>query len=81
MRNTTDYDFPPMWGQFSDQQKCEWYIRERVFRQAIRQDTAFGRRYRSVTNSKESTQTPPEGHTTIYQALENVSDEDPFRYN
>lgn len=47
MKNTTDYDFPPMWGEMSVAEKHRWYIRERVFRQAIRQDTAFGRRYRS----------------------------------
>lgn len=42
----TDYDLPEMWGRMSDQQKHEWFVRERVFRQAIRQDTAFGRKYR-----------------------------------
>ncbi|AGF91238.1 hypothetical protein HAPG_00052 [Halorubrum phage GNf2] len=49
----TDYEFPPMWGQMTDQQKHDWFVRERVFRQAIRQDTAFGRRYRQ---SKEEQQ-------------------------
>lgn len=43
--NTTDYDFPEMWGRMTAEQKNEWFVRERVFRQACRQDTAFGRRY------------------------------------
>lgn len=42
----TDYDLPDMWGRMTDQQKHDWFVRERVFRQACRQDTAFGRRYR-----------------------------------
>lgn len=79
MKNETDYDFPPMWGKFTDEQKCEWYIRERVFRQAVRQDTAFGRRYREQ-QQEHSSHHPPEGHKTIYQALEDVED-DPFRVN
>ena len=70
-----------MWSQFSDEQKCEWYIRERVFRQAVKQETAFGRRYREATNEKSNTYTSPEGHTTVYQALENASDGNPYRYN
>jgi hypothetical protein len=45
--NSTDYDLPDMWGQMTDQQKSDWFTRERVFRQACRQDTAFGRRYRA----------------------------------
>ena len=80
MKNTTDYDFPPMWGKFSDEQKCEWYIRERVLRQAIRQNTAFERRYRTVMDEESPTPSSPEGHTTVYQALDNV-EEDPYRYN
>jgi hypothetical protein len=43
--NTTDYEFPDGWGLYSDAQKNAWFIRERVFRQAIRQDTHFGRKY------------------------------------
>jgi hypothetical protein len=53
MRNTTDYDFPPMWGQMTAEQKHEWFVRERVFRQACRQDTAFGRRYRQHEREQE----------------------------
>jgi len=44
--NNTDYDFPEMWGRMTPKQKNDWFVRERVFRQACRQDTAFGRRYR-----------------------------------
>jgi len=50
----TDYEFPPMWGQMTDQQKHDWYVRERVFRQAIRQNTAFGRRYRATQEQEGS---------------------------
>jgi len=49
----TDYDFPPMWGRMTDEQKSEWFTRERVFRQAIRQDTAFGRRYEQQQREQE----------------------------
>lgn len=44
--NNTDYHFPKDWGLRTPAQKHEWYVRERVFRQAVRQDTSFGRRYR-----------------------------------
>jgi len=53
MINRTDYDFPAMWGRMSPQQKNDWYVRERVFRQACRQDTAFGRRYRASQEEQE----------------------------
>lgn len=42
-----------MWGQFSSAEKHEWYVRERVFRQATRQNTTFGRRYRTAQNGVE----------------------------
>jgi len=38
----------------TDQQKHDWYVRERVFRQAIRQNTAFGRRYRATQEQEGS---------------------------
>lgn len=50
--NTTDYDFPEMWGRMTAAQKNEWFVRERVFRQACRQDTAFGRRYQQHKEEK-----------------------------
>lgn len=53
IKNQTDYDFPETWGLYSDEEKITWFIRERVFRQAIRQDTAFGRRYEAVQEEKE----------------------------
>lgn len=77
--NTTDYEFPDGWGLFTPAEKCRWYIRERVFRQAIRQDTAFGRRYRSQQSSSSDTPSHPRGHKTVYQALEDA-EEDPYRY-
>jgi len=53
MKNRTDYDFPPMWGRYSPEQKSAWYLRRRVYRQAIRQDTAFGREHsRAVEQAK-----------------------------
>lgn len=47
LKNTTDYNFPTGWSEYTTQEKHRWFVRERVFRQAITQDTAFGRRYRS----------------------------------
>jgi len=44
----TDYDFPPMWGKMSQEQKHNWFCRRRAYKQAIQQDTAFGRRYREM---------------------------------
>jgi len=44
-KNKTDYDLPTMWGEMTDEEKHTWYVRERVFRQACRQDTAFGREH------------------------------------
>jgi len=52
--SSTDYDFPEMWGRMTDEQKCQWFTRQRVYRQAIRQDTAFGRRHqRDVEREKD----------------------------
>lgn len=65
VQNNTDYDLPEMWGRMSDEQKCEWYTRERVFRQACRQDTAFGRRYRAVTEDSDTHDTG----VSLFQAL------------
>lgn len=52
-KNNTDYDFPSGWGLFTPQQKSDWYLRERVFRQACRQNTAFGRRYQEFKEEQE----------------------------
>ena len=51
--NNTDYDFPETWGLMSDEQKNDWFVRERIFRQACRQDTNFGRRYRKAQEEQE----------------------------
>ena len=51
--NSTDYDFPDGWGLFTPEQKDAWFKRERCFRQACRQNTAFGRRYRAVQDDSE----------------------------
>jgi hypothetical protein len=53
MKNSTDYEFPEGWGLYSDKQKHDWFVRERVFRQAVRQNTAFGRRYQEVQERKD----------------------------
>lgn len=37
--NNTDYEFPPNWWTFTDEQKCEWFMEERSRRQAARQGT------------------------------------------
>lgn len=51
--NRTDYNFPPMWGRMTPQQKSKWFTRERVFRQACRQNTAFGRAYRNAQEEEK----------------------------
>jgi len=33
----TDYDFPEEWGQMTPEQKDQWYLRQRVWRQINRQ--------------------------------------------
>jgi len=43
LRNETDYIFPPAWGRYSPEQKCEWYTEERAYRQALRQETRWSR--------------------------------------
>lgn len=57
-KNTTDYDLPQGWGGFTDEQKSEWYLQERVFRQACQQDTAFGRRYRQQADETRGISLP-----------------------
>ena len=37
MMNTTDYEFPEVWGLMTDEQKQMWYALERCMRQAERQ--------------------------------------------
>jgi len=51
--NRTDYEFPDAWGLYTDQQKHEWFVRERTFRRAIAQDTVFGRAYRQAEAESE----------------------------
>lgn len=45
--NNTDYDFPQGWGLYDDEQKSDWFLGERVFRQAVSQKTTFGDKYRA----------------------------------
>lgn len=57
-RNTTDYEFPEMWGQMTDEQKAEWYLRRRVYKQAIRQTgTAFADRHKQAVAEAKRTDT------------------------
>lgn len=53
IKNSTDYDLPRNWGLLSDEEKSSWYLRERVFRQACRQDTTFGQRYRQQREQQQ----------------------------
>lgn len=46
----TDYDLPPDWNAFSEQEKSDWLTQERCRRQAMKQDTAFRQR---VKNEKK----------------------------
>jgi hypothetical protein len=52
MQNHTDYDFPDSWGLYTDDMKHDWFVRERTLRQAGRQQTYFGRRYRNYEQRK-----------------------------
>ncbi|UBF22743.1 hypothetical protein M1M38_gp050 [Halorubrum tailed virus 27] len=40
----TDYDFPPEWESFTDEEKSDWFTEERCRRQAMRQNTGFAKR-------------------------------------
>lgn len=53
IKNSTDYNFPPGWGLYTDMQKCTWYEEERAYRQAMRQDTAWGRAAREFHADNE----------------------------
>jgi len=46
--NTTDYVFPEDWGLRSQAEKDFWYKQERAYRQAMRQDTPYGRALRDA---------------------------------
>ena len=35
-----DYELPFQWPSMTAEEKCEWYVQERVRRQALKQDTA-----------------------------------------
>jgi len=37
LHNRTDYDLPQGWGSMSEEQKSQWYLRQRVWRQINRQ--------------------------------------------
>ena len=37
----TDYDFPPDWESFTDEEKSDWSTEERCRGRAMRQETPF----------------------------------------
>ena len=49
----TDYVFPDDWGLRTPEQKSRWYVQERCYRQAMRQDTTFGRTLREAHSKSE----------------------------
>ena len=51
--NETDYEFPTGWGLFPSEDRSMWFERERSFRQASRQNTAFGRAYEQAQEDEE----------------------------
>jgi len=53
LKNNTDYNFPPMWGRLSDEEKCEWFTIERTARRARDQDTPWGRGYDKMVEQSE----------------------------
>jgi len=58
LKNRTDYDFPNGWHNLTQEEKHDWFVRERVFRQAIRQDTTFGRKYKTKEHDPEAIPLP-----------------------
>lgn len=44
----TDYTLPSDWHSKTDLEKDRWYKQERVYRQAISQDTPWARRQRKI---------------------------------
>jgi hypothetical protein len=53
MENSTDYTFPEDWGLRTPEQKDFWYKQERAYRQAMRQDTTWGRMAREYHADSE----------------------------
>lgn len=53
MKNRTDYVLPEDWGLRTSEQKDFWYKQERNYRQAMRQDTTWGRRVREYHSDNE----------------------------
>jgi len=51
--NDTDYELPTGWGLMTDQQRADWYDRDRARRQAIRQDTPLGRRAQAELEAQQ----------------------------
>jgi hypothetical protein len=42
-----DYILPPEWDDMTDEERSRWMTQERCRRQAMRQDTAYGRYLRN----------------------------------
>jgi len=59
MKNRTDYVFPEDWGIRDSGQKDFWYKQERVYRQAMRQETRWGKVVRKFHAESEFKQDEP----------------------
>jgi len=51
-----DYDFPPDWDNFTEQEKSRWMTQERCRRQAMTQRTAYSRRMKKQRKRRERRQ-------------------------
>jgi len=43
-----DYNLPATWDGMTDAERCAWYTEERVYRQALQQDTPTARHLRKA---------------------------------
>ena len=70
--NDTDYEFPNgFWGeQWSDEERCEWFLETRVYRQTKRQWEA---------GAHEVSQAKAEAHTNSFRKQTNSVDTSEYR--
>lgn len=52
-KNNTDYDLPNRWRHMSPEEKSRWMTQWRVWQQAKRQDTSYGRKMQELTGDSD----------------------------
>lgn len=53
MRNRTDYKLPENWGIMTDDERSFWLFQERNYRQAMQQDTVWGKKAREFHSDSD----------------------------